>query len=65
MRYPDRIPRILAKLDELRRRHPDQRLGELVENLTSGETDTFYFDDDHMEQRLDSVLADGWATIAR
>lgn len=35
MRDPDRIPSVLAEIEQLWQRHPDWRLGQLICNLAS------------------------------
>lgn len=64
MRDPKRIDRILAKLGELWKLYPDQRLGQLIENyvIPTGEMRgpntcwLFYAEDDVSELNLDKVL---------
>lgn len=64
MRDPDRIPRICEKLKLLWEKHPDLRLGQLVENVkTFGKCrpiPTFYIEDASFEELLDARLALGW-----
>jgi hypothetical protein len=59
MRDPQRIPRILAKIEELWTRHPDMRLGQLVSNAARlggwNQNDVFYVEDDKTEKGLDAL----------
>lgn len=64
MRDPKRIDRMLAKLAEAWKLHPDLRLGQLIANLASDpETGAvssgsiFQREDDKMEQDIDGWLA--------
>lgn len=58
MRDPERIDRILEKLGTLWRAVPDQRLGQLVINLTNDMEcpKTFNIEDDDLEKRIDEWL---------
>lgn len=59
MRSPDRIERIMNKLQLLWFMHPDLRLGQLVLNLTPWDKhprDPFYVEDDEWEVSLDEQL---------
>ena len=59
MRDPERIPKILQKLQAAWEQVPDWRLGQLVENVkaaSEGRMDTFYIEDDQMERGLDELL---------
>jgi len=63
MRDPQRIARIVEKLRQLWLSYPDQRLGQLVENVTSASRyhgSTFQVEDEEIEEALDLVLAGGW-----
>lgn len=62
MRDPERIRRMLEKLDLLWRAHPDMRLGQLVMNVAQsrGVASTFYVEDDDFEGLLDIVLKEGF-----
>lgn len=51
MRDPKRINRILACLEELWNKVPDQRLGQLLDNYF-GDYGSFYLEDDLLEDRL-------------
>ena len=59
MRDPERIPRIIQKLEAYWRKHPDLRLGQIVENAKTKSgifsTDVFYVEDDKIEQGLDAL----------
>lgn len=49
MRDPNRIPKVLAALEEHWLRDPDARLGQIVGNATAfltGDYDPFYMEDD-------------------
>jgi uncharacterized protein YihD (DUF1040 family) len=56
MRDPDRIPRILKKLEQAWTAHPDLRLGQLLVNLV-GHPLFFHTDDAIAESRLDAHIA--------
>jgi hypothetical protein len=57
MRDPDRIPRIVAKLERAWKLVPDCRLGQLISNLQGpGPQDVFHAEDDQWERRLDDFL---------
>ena len=60
MRDPDRIDPIVDKLRELWKKHPDQRLGQLVENAIrfspSNKADVFMTEDDVTLKGLDHLL---------
>ena len=61
MRDPARIPRILVKLQTYWEKNPDLRLGQLVWALaeTDMDTDTFYLEDNVLEEALDTRLEGG------
>ena len=52
MRDPNRIPKVMALLEEGWRKVPDWRFGQLVENLKRyiGVQDLFYMEDDQLEK---------------
>lgn len=54
MRDVSRIPRIISVLEDIWRRVPQWRLGQLIENIKafSGKDDLFYVEDDEMENIL-------------
>jgi hypothetical protein len=61
MRDPERIPRILQLLETYWRKHPDLRLGQIVENAKvqvkrgpdrNPAIDTFYVEDEQIEEGL-------------
>lgn len=63
MRNPNRIPTILAKLQQAWTRAPDLRFGQLVHNIVAfGDADeaelTFNLEDDRFEAALDKWLAE-------
>ena len=55
MRDPERIDRIVELLRRYWHQYPDQRLGQLIVNVT-GSSDPFYREDDETEQRLRELL---------
>lgn len=57
MRDPARIDRILAKLGEVWKQYPDQRLGQLVCNLLGHEA--WIPEDDKLEKVMAMTLAVG------
>jgi len=66
VRDPARIARISEKLLQVWQKYPDLRLGQLITNLGefgSLEHYAWFIEDDHMEQRIDAVLAKGWAGL--
>ena len=57
MRDPERVPIIIAKLEEAWKLVPDWRLGQLISNLQgAGSHDVFYLEDDKWEEYLDNFL---------
>jgi len=62
MRDPKRIDRMMLKLSVLWKTHPDQRLGQLLENYLIGYISPstririFHVEDDQWEERLDKAL---------
>lgn len=58
MRDPARIDRMIDKLTEVWKSHPDWRLSQLVHNVASydGRQDIFYVEDDITEARLNEIL---------
>jgi uncharacterized protein YihD (DUF1040 family) len=52
MRDPKRIDRILELLKNVWHKHPDMRLGQLIENCVDGTTATFYTEDEVIEENL-------------
>ena len=54
MRDPNRIPEILAMLQQGWEKVPDWRLGQLTENLKRyiGIDDLFYIEDDEMTKKI-------------
>jgi hypothetical protein len=54
VRDPQRIDRIVDKLREVWKQHPDQRLGQLVCNLLGNEA--WIPEDDELERLLDMTL---------
>lgn len=64
MRDPARIPDIMNKLTILWRKHPDARLGQLVENLFGCEKQTdiciSHMEDDVAERIIDKAIEKGF-----
>lgn len=66
MRDAVRIDRMINKLRNLWKDNADQRLGQLILNLTrreDGSTDSnhaFQMDDDELELQLDDTIKHGW-----
>lgn len=56
MREFERIDRILLKVKRLWEFHPDQRLGQLLQNYIFGRGDIFFPEDDETEKILDGWL---------
>ena len=62
MRDPARIKRICEKLDIIWSYHPDQRLGQLLENYIFGHHSKyrdgciFHVEDDGVEKKLDELI---------
>jgi len=57
MREPERITRIIAKLELVWKCVPDLRLGQIISNLQGpGPQDVFHAEDDQWERRLDDFL---------
>lgn len=65
-RDPDRIPQILELLEQLWRRYPDMRLGQLIVNLLDPRPNPiFTIEDETLRERLKSTLDTGvWPTRA-
>jgi hypothetical protein len=65
-RDPDRIPEILALIEELWSKHPDMRLGQLIVNLLDARPNPiFTVEDDILRDRLRTTLDTGvWPTQA-
>ena len=53
MRDKKRIPKICKAIENLWKKHSDQRLGQLLSNYVFGQTDIFYQEDDITEERLE------------
>ena len=67
MRDPDRIPEILAQIEEAWKRHPDMRFGQLVVNLLDPNPNRIFdVEDDILRESLNEFLATGiWPTVKR
>lgn len=60
MRDPARIDRMIEKLRALWHAHPDQRIGQLVVNLTrGGEPYVFHTEDSSYERAIDHATSSG------
>ena len=57
MRDPDRIGRIIVKLQAAWQLGPDMRLGQLLVNLGGPEDDVYETEDDLWETQLDEFIA--------
>lgn len=57
MRNPERIKRILDKLEKLWNNSPDLRLGQLISNLVdTAERNQFYIQDEDLEKVLNEYI---------
>lgn len=57
MRDPHRIEPIVDLIEEVWKKHPDYRLGQLISNLLGpGRDDVFFTEDDRWEQLLREAL---------
>ena len=65
-RDPDRIPEILGLIEQVWRRHPDMRLGQLMVNLLDPKPNPiFTIEDETLRDRLKTNLETGaWHTHA-
>lgn len=54
MRDENRIPKIMALIEEVWKKVPDWRFGQLIENLKRyiGVQDLFYIEDDKLEEYI-------------
>jgi uncharacterized protein YihD (DUF1040 family) len=58
MRNPERIQRILAKLEQAWHKHPDMRLGQFISNLNdSRDGDLFYVEDEELEEWIEEEIS--------
>jgi hypothetical protein len=62
-RDPNRIPIILAKLQQLWLKYPDQRFGQIITNLNPSDVvaglnarDIFYVEDDLLLEQIEKAL---------
>lgn len=55
MRNPNRILKILEKVEKFWKKYPDLRLGQLLMIFSEGQ-DCFYMEDDILEEKLDQEL---------
>lgn len=59
MRDPNRIPEIILALMELWIKYPDQRLGQLMDNVTSTSgREMYYIEDDETLAQIKAWIAD-------
>ena len=56
MRKPNRIPRLLKKVEKLWKKYPDLRLGQLIMNLAYDNIDPYYMEDKKLETRIDTHI---------
>ena len=56
IRDPDRIPRICQEIQKLWAKHPDLRLGQLIMNSISPETDPYYKEDEDLMEAIKNHL---------
>lgn len=57
MRDPERIERVIKKLEKLWHLVPDWRLGQLISNLLGpGPHDVFFLEDDEWEELIDKAM---------
>jgi len=52
MRDPNRIPRVLKKVEKFWKKYPNLRLGQLLMIFSEG-NDCFYIEDNILEKKLD------------
>lgn len=58
MRNPNRIPKILAEIENIWKKYPDMRLGQLIGNVLEGPS--LYYIEDYM---LIDVLKEAYSKI--
>ena len=61
MRDPARIPEVLRRLGEVWAKHPDLRLGQLIENAYAkdkGTTSLFYMEDERFIRMIEKLFSD-------
>lgn len=58
MRDPKRIPLIIQKLEEIWKKHPDLRLGQLIDNTLANSIYLFFIEDDVLIKELEKAYAD-------
>lgn len=56
MRDPNRITRIVKKIESLWYKYPDWRLCQLIMNTLAMNEDPYYIEDDKFEQAIDNLL---------
>ena len=52
MRDPNRIDRILKRVEEIWKENPDLRLTQLIMNVLALNVDPYYIEDDTLEKKL-------------
>jgi len=58
MRDPSRIDETLAVIEQLWRRFPDWRLGQLISNIAGGDNRVFYIEDEPLTQTAFEMIQD-------
>jgi uncharacterized protein YihD (DUF1040 family) len=57
-RDPDRIPKVLSKIEKLWQKSPDLRLGQLLGNCANSELKLYYMEDDVLLRRLEAMYGE-------
>ncbi len=57
-RDPDRITPMLARIEELWKKSPQLRLGQLLGNCAKAEVQLYYMEDDVLLERLEAMYAE-------
>lgn len=64
MRDTNRIPRMMAKLEQIWKQHPDLRIGQMIEifrhRARDKSDDAFNIEDTKIEKVLDHIIEKGW-----
>ena len=55
---PDRITPMLAKIEELWKKAPQLRLGQLLSNCAKAEVQLYYMEDDVLLEKLETMYAE-------
>ena len=56
MRDPERIPKILARLERVWKVNPDLRLGQLISNTAKDEFTLFYIEDEELIEKMEGMV---------